>query len=165
MHVVNLKTTFIMKNIFIFLFVAAIAAVACNKDKFQTAPQITIKSVNTKEVPYNGTLVVNLQYTDKEGDVSDSLFVLRERLNKKGPFKAAILPNDIPTFPNTSKGEIQVSFAFQTALTAGISSIRIPGTNPSRYEPDTMVLKFVVRDKAGHASDTAVLNDIIVTRL
>jgi hypothetical protein len=154
-----------MKRIIAITLLAALI-VACNKDKFQTKPQIKIKSVTPNIVPVNGTLSVILQFTDKEGDVSDSIIVVRERTNQKSPITPAIINTPIPSFPNTSEGEIQVFMPYQTsqtALIAGIPSIPIPGTgNPPQKEPDTLSLKFVVRDKAGNKSDTALTSVIVI---
>jgi len=159
-----------MKRIIAITLLAAVI-VACNKDKFQTKPQIKIKSVTPNIVPVNGTLSVILQFTDKEGDVSDSIFVVRERTNQKSPIIPALIKTPIPSFPNTSEGEIQVFMPYQTsqnqtgqtALIVGIPAIPIPGTgNPPEKEPDTLSLKFVVRDKAGNKSDTAVTSVIVI---
>jgi hypothetical protein len=154
-----------MKRIIaITLFTAVL--VACNKDKFQTKPQIKIKSVTPNIVPVNGTVSVILQFTDKEGDVSDSIIVVRERTNQKSPIIPAIIQTPIPSFPNSTEGEIQVFMPYQTsqtALIAGIPAIPIPGTgNPPEKEPDTLSLKFVVRDKAGNKSDTASTSVIVI---
>ncbi len=59
--------------------------IACGKDKFQTIPQLRLISKTPDVVPVNGTLRLNIEYTDKEGDVSDSLFIVRQRLNVRGP--------------------------------------------------------------------------------
>lgn len=152
-----------MKKILISCLLIA-AVVSCNKDKFQTKPQIKIKSTNYEGVvPQGGTLRVNLEFTDKEGDVSDSLWVIRERLNLKSPAVLTASSYKIPAFPNTSQGEMEVDLNYDFGLTFGIPAIRIPGSVPAQNEPDTMNLKFVVRDKAGNKSDTAVLG-IIVNR-
>ena len=98
-----------------------VVMVACNKDKFQTQPQIKIKSTNTDIVPVNGTLRVTLEFTDKEGDVSDSLLIVRQRLNAKSPVTPPPSPYKLPTFPNTSEGEIEVELDYQSGLVFGIN--------------------------------------------
>lgn len=143
------------------VFCLLFAVLACNKDKFQTVPQITIKSINTDIVDRNNTLRVILEYTDKEGDVSDSILVVRVRLNRKSPTRFP-LPFKIPSFPNTSKGEFQVDFDYNSALTLASNPIRIPGSVPASNEPDTLNLKFVARDKAGNKSDTATATVIVI---
>jgi hypothetical protein len=66
-----------MKFVLPVLTVLVLLALACNKDKFQTKPTISIKSMNTEFVPLNGTLVITLECTDKEGDVQDSVIIIR----------------------------------------------------------------------------------------
>jgi hypothetical protein len=152
-----------MKRIIVFSLLAA-AVVSCNKDKFQTKPQIKIKSTNYEDVvPRTGTLRITLEFTDKEGDVSDSILIVRERLNIKSPVVPPLLPYKIPSFPNSKQGEIQVDLDYDFGLTTGLLPIPVPGSTPQQNEPDTMTLKFVVRDKAGNKSDTAFLG-IIVNR-
>jgi len=140
-----------------------ILILACKKDKFETKPQITIVSVTDKFIPFNGSIDVTLEFTDKEGDVNDSLFVIRERINRRGPLVRSPLPYKIPAFPNTSKGEFFVSLDYRT-LTLNLSPIRIIGSNPVRNEPDTMNLKFVAKDQAGNKSDTATVANVIIIR-
>jgi hypothetical protein len=152
-----------MKKYF-FSFLAFLIIAACNKDKFQTKPTLKITSDNPKTIPVGGTLSVTLEYTDKEGDVNDSLFIIRQRLNVRGRSTYVALPYKIPDFPATDKGEIRVNLDYQLGLTLQIQPIRIPGSNPSRNEPDTLNLKFVVKDKAKNISDTVVLNNVIVSR-
>ena len=152
-----------MKSI-ISISVLFIIILACNKDKFQTKPQITVKSVSDKLIPFNGSIDVTLEFTDKEGDVNDSIFVVRERINRRGPLVRPASPYKIPAFPNSTKGEFIVSLQYSAGLTFGISPIRIIGSNPARNEPDTMNLKFVARDKAGNKSDTATVENVIIIR-
>jgi hypothetical protein len=142
----------------------AVALLSCSKDKYETKPQLRIKSVNTKEVAIGETLSVIFEFTDKQGDVSDSLYIFRERLNVHGPVTTPKSDYKLPNFPETTKGEIEVNFRYAFDLTATINEIRIPGSNPSRNEPDTMRLKFVVKDKGGNFSDTAVLDNLFVQR-
>ena len=150
-----------MKRIFIFCSLAAII-IACSKDKFQTKPQITIKSVSSDIVPMNSGLRVTLEFTDKEGDVSDSVYFVRERLNQTAPSVLAAKVYEIPDFPNTSKGEIEVNLSYYQDITVNMPALSQPGTTPPSYQPDTMNLKFVVQDKAGNKSDTATAHVIVI---
>lgn len=149
---------------FLIAFASLIILNACDKDKFETKPQIKIVSVNRDVVEKNGSLQFLLEFTDKEGDVDDSLFVIRQRLNRRSPFTSRPSPYGVPEFPNQSKGEIQVTLAYNEGITFGISPLRIPGTNPEQFQPDTMRFKFVLKDKAGNVSDTATSKEIIVIR-
>lgn len=140
------------------------AIAACSKDKFQTVPQLKLKSRNTDIVPANGSLRLIIQYTDKEGDVDDSIFVVRERLNVRGATQLPASPYNIPDFPDKTKGEFQITLEYQFGLIFGLGPLRIPGSNPAQNEIDTLRLKIVVKDKAGNKSDTLQINDVYVTR-
>ncbi len=153
-----------MKTIITVAVVIALTIIACGKDRFQTVPQLRLKSRSTDVVPINGTLRLNVEYTDKEGDVSDSLLIVRQRLNIRGPVTLPVSPYKIPDFPKTDKGEFEISLAYQFGLVFGLSPIRITGSNPVRNEIDTLRLKIVARDKAGNKSDTLVVDNVYVTR-
>ncbi len=137
---------------------------ACSKDKFQTKPQLKLKSLSTNVVAPAGNLRVLLECTDKEGDVDDSILVVRQRLNKKGLLTLPPSPYKIPEFPNTSTAEFEITLNYQFGLVFGIPPIRIPGTIGNLNEPDTLNLKIVARDKAGNKSDTLLISNIVVIR-
>lgn len=153
-----------MKTIITVAVIIALTIIACGKDRFQTVPQLKLKSRNTDVVPLNGSLRLNVEYTDKEGDVSDSLLIVRQRLNVRGPLILAPSPYKIPEFPKTDKGEFEITLAYQFGLVLNLSPIRITGSNPVRNEIDTLRLKIVARDKAGNKSDTLVVDNVYVTR-
>ena len=144
--------------LFLLVFVSA-----CDKGKYQTKPSLKIKEVNGDLVPVNATLIVELEFTDKEGDVSDTLFIIRQRLNQKSAITYAPNPYKVPSFPKETKGVIRVQFDYNLNLVFGILPISIGG-NPPKYENDTMNYKFVLKDQAGNVSDTAVLSNIVVLR-
>jgi len=137
---------------------------ACNKGKFETIPHLSLKSVSPDLVPVNGTLKLRIESTDKEGDVTDTLILVRQRLNKRGQVILSPSPYSIPDYPKFQKTEFEVNLTYQFDLTLGLSPIRITGSNPVRYEIDTLQLKFVARDKAGNKSDTLVVNNVYVCR-
>ena len=144
--------------------IVAISLIACDKDKFQTVPQLKLKSRSTDVVPLNGNLRLNIEYTDKEGDVSDSLIIVRQRLNKRGPIQLAPSPYGIPDFPTMDKGEFEVTLAYQFGLIFALNPLRITGSNPPQNEIDTLRLKIVARDKAGNKSDTLVVDNVYIIR-
>lgn len=149
------------------LFIALLfsfAFLACSKDKFETKPQLKFKSKNTDIVGINGNLRLLIEFTDKEGDVSDSLLIVRQRLNRRGPVTLLASPYGIPKFPATKKGEFEVTLEYQFGLILNLSPLRIIGSNPSQNEPDTLNLKIVARDLAGNKSDTLTIENIIVRR-
>jgi hypothetical protein len=146
------------------LSIFIILAISCNKDKFLTKPTISIKSMNTEFVPLNGSLIITLECTDKEGDVQDSIFIVKRRLNKRvTPTVRDTLRFLFPIFPATPRTEIIATLDYQTILSA-LNPPVIPGSNPPQRELDTLILKMAVRDKAGNISDTVTSKQIIVFR-
>jgi hypothetical protein len=136
--------------------------IACSKDKFETIPQLKIKSVSSNEVDNSAPLTIKIEFTDKEGDVSDTLFMIRQRLNVNGPKTLLPSPYKLPDFPKTTKGEFELNLDYSQDITFNLDPIYIPGAG--KNEQDTMRLKFVAKDKGGNYSDTAVLEDIFVVR-
>jgi hypothetical protein len=152
-----------MKFKFIAPVILLLIIAACNKDKFTTKPQLKIKSVSTDVVPFNSGISFTLEFTDKEGDVNDSLFVKKVRLNQR--VVATNLDSfwtTIPTFPKHTEGEFLVDLNYQTILSA-LQPPTVPG-NPQEFEPDTLVVKFLARDKEGNKSDTVTSQQIVVIR-
>jgi hypothetical protein len=153
-----------MKTPISLLAIVVFVIVACGKDKFETIPKLKLKSRSTDIVPINGTLRLNVEYTDKEGDVRDSLLIVRERLNVRGATQLPASPYGIPDFPNTDKGEFEISLNYQFGLVFGLAPLRVTGSNPVRNEVDTLRLKIVARDAAGNKSDTLIVDNVYVTR-
>ncbi len=149
-----------MKNGFL-LSLLAFILFACSKDKFETKPSLKYKSASTHIVPMGSGLQVNLEFTDKEGDL-DSVFIIRERLNKRGPLINNSLQLAFPSsFNNETKGELILNLDYGGRLTYQINGISIPGSGGA-YEPDTLLLKFVIKDKAKNYSDTAQKDFIVI---
>ncbi len=153
-----------MKFSLVVIIVVSVIAIACNKDKFQTKPTISIKSINGDFIPLNGNFVFSLECTDKEGDVQDSVIIIKRRLNKR---VVTTLRDTIrypfPEFPKTTKTEIVVTLDYQTMLSA-LNPPVIPGSSPPQLEPDTLQLRLAVRDRAGNTSDTIDSPTIYVHR-
>mgnify|MGYP003580306478 CR=1 FL=1 len=142
-----------------------LAMLACSKDKFQTVPSLKVKSISTEVVPLNGSLRVTLEYTDKEGDVHDSIWVKKQRLNRRvTPTIRDSILYKIPDYPDKTKGEFQITLDYQSILSAIAPLNSIPATTPPSKQSDTLNVKFAVRDKAGHISDSVSIGTIVVRR-
>lgn len=131
--------------------------IACNKDKFQTKPQISIKDYNSKEISQGGNLEVRLNYTDKEGDVGQgSFFGARLRQNIR---PLALTDNDqldtlrysLPEMPDIDKGVIVMKLDYNFL-------------KESLTENDTIVFKIAIKDRAGNASDTLTTDRLIIKK-
>ncbi|MCW3072959.1 MAG: hypothetical protein JWP69_28 [Flaviaesturariibacter sp.] len=152
---------------YLFLIVSIITlTIACSKDKFQTKPSLEIVSTSSKEVPINGSFEVTFEYTDKQGDLSDSIFVRKIRTNRR--VTATVAARDslwykLPAFPNSPKGEVVLRLGY-TNLQAAQVPPSIPNTVPPRKESDSLTFKFVIQDKEKNKSDTVTLTGVVVER-
>lgn len=69
-----------MKKLII-LFVVVLAFAACSKGIFETKPTVTIDSFGPEVVPTGGFFQLRATVTDKEGDLQDSVIIVRKRYN------------------------------------------------------------------------------------
>ncbi|HEY5407578.1 MAG TPA: hypothetical protein VIJ92_10825 [Ginsengibacter sp.] len=128
---------------------------SCSKNKFSSTPSLKFKSVNTTELHPQGVLNFALTFTDAEGDFSDSGSIYVEFMQRMLP-NCAVTDNPaifaLPVFPATKneKGTINVSLNYGDIT---------PQCSPLN---DTTVFHFVLKDNAGHVSDTASSPTIII---
>lgn len=124
---------------------------SCNKNKYNTVPQLKFKDVNTKQLHSGETLRITLSFTDAEGDlIADSSLFVKKVVTRC----AASSFNQyykLPTFPTAKNqsGEIIVTYSYNDI-------------SPKCNKNDTAVFKFILRDKAKNKSDTAVSDQIII---
>ena len=128
--------------------------VSCGKDKFNTVPTLKYETVNTRVLGNGQVIRFTLSFTDKEGDVQDSIFVQKVPLNCAASTFTEVLP--IPVFPTQAnqKGEIEVSYGYNVP---NFPFIQVPQCPRN----DTCFFRFMLKDKAQNRSDT-VNSDIIV---
>ncbi len=144
----NVKSVLIVAIIFILA--------ACGKDSFQTKPQIKIKSFNGNVLPVGSELIMNLEFTDKEGDLGEGKLVyIPRRLNRR-PLPQSVpgydsVVNILPDFPNKSKGEMEIRLNYNFL-------------HKSDIENDTIHFRFVAVDRAGNKSDTLVSDRFVILR-
>ena len=152
-----------MKRRIVSILAAFALLIACGKDKFQTKPSITLKSISSKIIPVSGNMTLELDYRDKEGDLANEplLFIkVRNNENVQATVRDT-LELELPDFPKRSQGVIQLNLDYQNYLISASS----PPTDPDGVaESDSLTMKFVLRDNAGNISDTLVINDIVIKR-
>ena len=147
-----------MKTKILVSILAAGLLAGCSKDKYNTKPLLVFKSVSANVVPNGGSLRFEFELFDKEGDISDTFYIKKIRINKL--VKTTIRDNvklAFPKVPNTSKGIVELNLTYQNYLISAIN----PG-NPSQN--DTLIFKFVIRDKAKNVSDTVTSDPIVIIR-
>lgn len=150
-----------MRKPVLFGAIFCLVVAACGKDKFNTRPSLELKSISSNIVPLNGDLVVTFKYTDKEGDIGDTLFVKKIRTNENVlPTIRDSFPLAMPTnLPDKTKGEIRLNLQYQNHLV----SAENPGTPPDAAS-DSLIFKFALKDKGGNISDTVTTDIIVIER-
>jgi hypothetical protein len=145
-----------MKHLFVILL-SCILLISCNKDKFNTKPTLKLKSVNDNTISRNEDLIMNLTVTDAEGDLTDSITVIKKVRNcSQG---SRIDKYKLPVFPITKNLNVDIAVGF---------SYSIAGTYPGLSGPlcvnrnDSLKYQFVIKDAAGNLSDTVSTNEIVV---
>ncbi len=157
-----------MKNMrYITICAGILLVLACGKDKPATKPSIKIISVSGNIVPPSGGLQITLEFNDKEGDVNDSLFVKKLRLNTIPPVSGITIRDSfwlmIPDFPAKSTGEIILNLDYQNHLISAAQAPTDP-TDPTKKISDTLIFRFALQDKGGNTSDTVNTEKIVIMR-
>jgi hypothetical protein len=149
-----------MKTKLLITAVTALCLSACSKDKFSTKPQLTFKSVNTPILAPEQAIKFTLHYTDKEGDIQNTLYVQKITQNcDLSNFESAYqMPTDVPTQQN-GEGDITVTFGYGVDLNLPpIKEPACPGQN------DTCVFRFALTDKQNNTSDTITSPQIVLLK-
>jgi hypothetical protein len=157
-----------MKNMrYITICAGILLVLACGKDKPATKPSIKIKSISGDIVPVSGNLRITLEFNDKEGDVNDSLFVKKIRLNTIPPISGITIRDSfwiqIPDFPAKSTGEILLDLEYQNYLISAAQAPNDP-TDPTKKISDTLIFRFALQDRGGNTSDTINTDKIVIMR-
>lgn len=149
-----------MKTKVLLLAAITLVVLSCNKDTYNTRPKLTFKSVNGSTFSNNQSLIFNIEFTDKEGDIQDSLWVQKiSRTVGCNNFSDKMrIPNFTPT-PNL-KGVLEVGYGI------GLSSISgyplLPGCPVAKN--DTCYFRFWITDKQKNVSDTVVSPNIVILK-
>ncbi len=140
---------------------AALLLTACSKDKFTTRPQLKFLEAKSYDVPFGDIMEFYIEVTDKEGDISDSLFMMDSKAScPLSDFKEPVYFRIPPIVPiRNLKGEIVVSFS-NGQLREGY-----PTYSPQCEDKnDTTTFKFWIKDLDGNVSDTVVMDKPIIIR-
>jgi hypothetical protein len=151
-----------MKRILIVALIAGIFT-ACSKDKFETVPQIDIKEFGPEEVVKGQMIELRAIVRDKEGDIQDSLYVVKKRYNLTTGFE---LSNDTIRYfigslgaPDKQENEVLVRFLYGE-LKPDIAPIQNLESVDRGYR-----LGLVVIDKKGNRSKYVETEQIVLKKL
>ena len=136
------------KTILISMIILFFAS-GCNKNKYNTVPSLKYKSVSSKELRNFQTIQFRFTFTDKEGDLTDSLYIIEKvpHCNYNGP----VISFKLPSFPTTKNIGGDILFN----MTHNDFPVQCFGN-------DTATFKFFIKDAAKHISDTATAETIII---
>lgn len=147
-----------MKTKLSILFAIPLFFYACRKDTYTTRPQLSIKSISSTTLSQGSLLLFQLEFTDKEGDIQDTLWV--QKISRTCPNTGGaqfISPNKVPNFTPTPnlKGILEIGYGYNANI-QGYQTISGCGTRN-----DTSYFRFWLRDKAKNVSDTLVTENIV----
>jgi hypothetical protein len=148
-----------MKAKLLLLSLICISIIACNKDEFTTKPQLTFKSVNTQRLVRGTNITFSLGFTDKEGDIEDTIYMIKRTRNCTNSNITARYK--VPEF-NAGKNasgdfELTLGYNFGNGIPE-IQAPQCPGRNDSSF------FLFVLKDKAGNRSDTVSSPEVVIIR-
>lgn len=134
--------------IFSLLLMASLGA-GCKKDNFTTKPQLKFLNAKNYTVPFGGFLEFSIEFTDKEGDLSDSIFV--QKLVPDCPGSNFTSGYPMPVFPESAnlKGEARIVFTHGVVVDG-----YAPIGGPTCGRDDIATFRFWIKDKAKNVSDT-----------
>jgi hypothetical protein len=149
------------RNIFLAFVLLAIFT-GCSKTKFESVPQVKVKSLSPGQVFKGDIITLKARVTDKEGDLQDSLLLVFKRFDTDNTsllsvdtLRASLNPID---FPDTKDIEVQVQFSY--------------GELQQPYyflntESDDRHISFgvIVQDRAGHRSNYDESGQIVLKKI
>ena len=150
-----------MKTKLLILLTIPVLFYACTKSTYTTKPQISVKSISGTTLGPGSVLLFSIEFTDKEGDVQDTLWV--QKISRTCPTTAGaqfISRNKMPDFTPTAnlKGTIEVGYGYNTNASG------YPTISGCGIKNDTCYFRFWLKDKAKNVSDTLVTQNIVLLK-
>lgn len=148
-----------MKQKILFFPIVLLILASCGKSKFQTVPQIKIKSLTPDVVVKGNIITLKARVTDNDGDLQDSLLITYNRFNNgslltSDTLRTSLAPLD---FPDSRDIEVQVQFIY--------GQLTPPYYFLNSESTDTNVsFGLIVQDRAGHRSDYVESKQILLKK-
>ena len=139
-----------------------VLAIACNKDKYTTEPQLKFKNITPETVNRGDLITFTTGFTDDEGDI-DSIFIVQKWYSGSTATMIDTIKNNTyeqtTAPPNTRIGDMTIIFEYLTQNT------NYRTLTPSPSNRDTLAtFGLVVKDKAGHRSNYAESGKILLKK-
>ena len=155
-----------MKAKLLFLLIACSVSFACKKDKFESKPALVLKDIKTYLLSsgsnQGSAIEIEMEVNDKEGDVTDSIYMQKIDAASISCPDNSILSNlnyKIPSYPSGNTQSIVFRLKFATFQASGYGFISGPKCSPRK---DTSFFKIWVSDRKGNISDTLVTSAIAI---
>jgi hypothetical protein len=150
-----------MKTKILILLAIPVMFYACKKDTYTSKPQLSIKSINSTVLKQGDLLYFQIQFTDAEGDIQDTLWV--QKVSRTCPTTFGVQftsKNKVPDFTPTSnlKGILEIGYGYNANI-PGSNTIAGCGT-----KNDTAYFRFWLKDKAKNVSDTISTENIVLLK-
>lgn len=153
------------------LFLVFFITLGCNKENYESKPKLEIENIRIFQATYIGStgnfLEIDMNVLDKEGDVTDSIFIQKVDAAPTSPCpNNSILKNldyKIPEYPVGNTEKVQFRIKFSTIQYPGYALIggpQCPAKKDITLGKDTSVFKFWVKDSKGNKSDTLITSPI-----
>ncbi|MCU0405014.1 MAG: hypothetical protein MUE99_10750 [Chitinophagaceae bacterium] len=143
----------------LFVFIAATGLVACEKTTFNTKPTLKFVRAGSYDVSQGDFMSFELQVTDKEGDISDSIWI--RAFTRRCPNSTLVIPYKIPDVPQKANLDADLNVTYLIGVidpSAPIWNLNLcPGV-------DTAIFQFWMRDIGGNRSDTVEVDQPILIR-
>lgn len=148
-----------MKQLLLVFLSAGILA-SCTKDKFKTVPQVKINSLSPSEAHKGNIIILSATITDKEGDLQDSVLIVRKRFTGTTSLTIDTLRSSLKTLNVPTKSEIEFSAQFS------YGEIRDGYIFQNLESVDrNFQVGLIVRDKAGNKSEYVESAKIVLKKL
>jgi hypothetical protein len=140
-------------------FIFAITALACEKESFNTKPSLEFIRARSYDVSQGDFMGFNLKVTDKEGDISDSIWI--KAFTRRCPNSGLTIPYVMPVVPE----KLNLSAEIDITYIIGVINPAAPIWNLNLCPGiDTAIFQFWIRDKAGNFSDTVEVDQPVLIR-
>ena len=145
-----------MKRFVVFVL-AATALAACNKDKFKTTPTVTVNSLSPSDVVNGQLFTFNATVTDKEGDLQNTVLIVRKRFNGTSLLSVDTVRYNVAALGFPTKSEVEISAVFSYGKIVDNTIFQSLETADRNF-----VVGMVIIDKAGNRSDYAESGPIVL---
>lgn len=149
-----------IKLLVVILFMAGY--ISCSKDAYNTTPTLKFESVNADIFPQGSVVKFQLQCTDKEGDVVDTIWVQRVSKVQACGYLSVTDSFAIPDFdpPKNVKADFDFTYNYPASGLPG-ANLSACTNGLSESTTDTSYFRFWMRDQAKHTSDTVQTPDLV----